>query len=73
MVFLDKTRMLSEYWRRRLNPYEAPGTGGEEADEVEEAEAGGSILKDVLVWVGWAFVLIVLIAVVVLLFGYILG
>ena len=69
MVFLDKTRMLSEYWRRRLNPYEAPGTGGEETGEVDEVTSGGSVLRDVLVWGGWALVAIVVIALVVVLFG----
>ena len=69
MVFLDKTRMLSEYWRRRLNPYEGPGTGVEETGSVDEVSAGGSVLRDVLVWAGWALVAIVLIALVVILFG----
>ena len=71
MVFLDKTRMLSEYWRRRLNPYEAPGTVGEETGDVEDVTAGGSVLRDLLVWTAWAFALIVAIVLVVLLFGLI--
>ena len=50
MVFLDKTRMLSEYWKRRLNPYESPGAGGEETGNVEEVTSGGGVLRDVLVW-----------------------
>ena len=69
MAFLDKTRMLSGYWRRSLNPYEAPGTGGEETGEVEEVASGGSVLRDILVWSAWGFALIVAIALVVLLFG----
>ena len=69
MVFLDKTRMLSEYWRRRLNPYEGPGAGGEEAGDVEEVTSGGSVLRDVLVWTAWGFAAIVAVALVVLLFG----
>ena len=71
MVFLDKTRMLSEYWRRRLNPYEGPGAGGEETGDVEEVTSGGGVLRDVLVWTSWAFALIVAIALVVILFGLI--
>ena len=73
MVFLDKTRMLSEYWRRRLNPYESAGTGGEEMGSVDEATSGGSVLRDVLVWSAWGFALIVAIALLVLLFGLIFG
>ena len=69
MVFLDKTRMLSEYWKRRLNPYEGPGEGGEETGDVEEVTSGGSVLRDVLVWTAWGFALIVAIALVVFLFG----
>ena len=70
MVFLDKTRMLSEYWKRRLNPYEGPGAGGEETGDVEEVTSGRGLLRDVLVWTSWAFALIVAIALVVILFGF---
>ena len=65
----DKTRMLSEFWKRRLNPYEGPGSGGEETGDVEEVAAGGSVLRDLLVWSAWGFAAIVAIALVVLLFG----
>ena len=71
MVFLDKTRMLSEYWRRRLNPYEGPGTGGEETGSVDEVASGGSVLRDLLVWSAWGFAAIVAIALVVVLAGLI--
>ena len=71
MVFLDKTRMLSEYWRRRLNLYEAPGTGGEEKGSVDEVASGGSVLRDLLVWSAWGFAAIVAIALVVVLAGLI--
>ena len=65
----DKTRMLSEFWKRRLNPYEGPGAGGEETGDVEEVASGGSVLRDLLVWSAWGFAAIVAIALVVLLFG----
>ena len=67
----DKTRMLSEFWKRRLNTYEAPGTGGEETGDVDEVAAGGTVLQDLLVWSAWGFAAIVAIALVVLLFGFV--
>ena len=65
----DKTRMLSEFWKRRLNPYEGPGAGGEETGDVEEVTSGRTVLHDLLVWSAWGFAAIVAIALVVLLFG----
>ena len=67
----DKTRMLSEFWKRRLNPYEGPGADGEETGDVDEVTSGGSVLRDLLVWSAWGFAAIVAIALVVLLFGFV--
>lgn len=69
MVFLDKTRMLSEFWKRRLNPYEGPGAGGEGTGDVEEVTPGRSVFRDVLVWTSWGFAVMVAIALVVVLAG----
>ncbi len=55
--------MLSNFWKRPVNQSDPKLREG---DPLKDAVRGGSILKDVAIWLGWMLVALVGIAVMLL-------
>ena len=76
-VNLDKPRMMSEFWKRRVDPYEPQGghSGAHasalplEDDYPSPHTPAGSALKSVLIWVGAALGVGVLLGVILVVPG----
>ena len=73
---LDKPRMMSEFWKRRVDPYEPEGghAGGHapvlaEDDDYPAPHTRGSVLRSVLVWAGVIIGVVVLLGVVLIVPG----
>jgi len=72
VTYLDFPKMMGNYWKRPINPYETAGTGGAE-ENPKDAKAAASIIKDVLVWLGWMAGAFVALGTLVLVPGWLSG
>ena len=73
MTYLDFPKMLSNFWKRPINPYEPDGAGREDDQPAKEAVKGGAIIKDVLIWTGWLLLALAGIALLVLVPGLVVS
>ncbi len=76
MVFLDKTKMLSEFWKRRVDPYEPQGghstpRSKDDTYPMPRSRRKWDALKSILIWGAAVVGVVALVAAIVVLPGLI--